>query len=226
MPTDPLNPTLEEAAEIVKGLVQDFRANERFYLSAAYHEADVRKDFIDKLLIAFGWDVNHNTQKNPFQQEVKVERNVQMATAQRRADYSLAIAPHFDSIVLYLEAKKPCDDIATADNYFQTIRYANQRGHAIGILTSFAQFHVVDCRYQANIDTATDRCLRKYEYGDLADPEKFAEIFLPDFSPRCYRRFHRPLRGKSAEAQGTARAEGIPPCRLQGSRRAAPGNAR
>ena len=177
-PTDPLNPTLEGAAEIVSGLVKDFQTNERYYLSASYHEADVRKDFIDKLFITFGWDVNHDIQKNPFQQEVKVERNVQVATAQRRADYALSLAPHFDSPVLYIEAKKPCDDVATADNYFQTIRYANQRGHAIGILTSFAQIHVVDCRYQANIDTAVDRCLRKYEYGDLADRDKFAEVFF------------------------------------------------
>jgi hypothetical protein len=54
-----------------------------------------------------GWDVNHTIQKNPFQQEVKVERNVQMPTAQRRADYALSLDPTFDSPVLYVEAKKP-----------------------------------------------------------------------------------------------------------------------
>ncbi len=177
-PKDPLNPTLEEAAGIISGLVRDFGTNERYYLSAPYHEADVRKDFIDKFLIALGWDVNHDIQKNPFQQEVKVERNVQVATAQRRADYALALIPHFDSPVLYVEAKKPCEDIATADNYFQTIRYANQRGHAIGILTSFNQLHVIDCRFQANIDTAISRALKKYSYTDFEDPEKFAEIFF------------------------------------------------
>jgi type I restriction-modification system DNA methylase subunit len=177
-PNDPLNPTFDEAAGLVSGLVRDFSDNERHYLSGACSEAQVRMDFIDKFLIALGWDVKHDIQKNPFEQEVKVERHVQTATAQRRADYALALAPHFDSPILYVEAKKPCDDIATADNYFQTIRYANQRGHAIGILTSFAQLHVIDCRYQANIDTAIHRAITKYNYADLANPEKFAEIFF------------------------------------------------
>ena len=90
--SDPLNPTLEEAAAIVIELVADFSDNTAYYFSASYQEAEVRKDFIDKLLIALGWDVNHEIQKNPFQQEVKVERTVQMATAQRRADYALALA--------------------------------------------------------------------------------------------------------------------------------------
>jgi len=34
----------------------------------------VRKDFIDKLWIALGWDVNHDEQKNSYEQEVKVEQ--------------------------------------------------------------------------------------------------------------------------------------------------------
>lgn len=174
---DPLNPTLEEAAAIVIELVADFSDNTAYYFSASYQEAEVRKDFIDKLLIALGWDVNHEIQKNPFQQEVKVERTVQMATAQRRADYALALAPNFDSPILYVEAKKPSGELATPDNYFQVIRYANQRGHAIGILTDFAQVHVIDCRFQANIDTAIHRIIRKHHYSDFVSQEKFAEIF-------------------------------------------------
>ena len=58
----------------VKALVADFRANEKFYLSPAYQEQEARRDFIDKFWLALGWDVNHETQKNPFEQEVKVER--------------------------------------------------------------------------------------------------------------------------------------------------------
>jgi hypothetical protein len=58
----------------IKALVADFRANEKFYLSPAYQEQEARRDFIDKFWLALGWDVNHETQKNPFEQEVKVER--------------------------------------------------------------------------------------------------------------------------------------------------------
>jgi hypothetical protein len=54
----------------VKELVANFRANESFYLSPAYQEQEARHDFIDKFWLALGWDVNHETQKNPFEQEV------------------------------------------------------------------------------------------------------------------------------------------------------------
>ncbi len=92
-PRDALNPTLEKAAATVAILAQEFNANDKYYLSPTYQEAEVRDDFIDKFLFALGWDVTHTIQKNPFQQEVKVERNVQMATAQRRADYALSLDP-------------------------------------------------------------------------------------------------------------------------------------
>ena len=176
-PKDPLNPTLEEAADIVRQLVADFDANARYYLSASYHEAAARKDFIDKFLIALGWDVDHVIQKNPYQQEVKVEPSVPGAMAQRHADYALALAPHFETPHLYVEAKKPSADIATPDNYFQVIRYANHPGNPIGVLTSFFELHVIDCRFQADIDTATQHALQKYHYTDFTDPEKFAKIF-------------------------------------------------
>jgi predicted type IV restriction endonuclease len=63
----------EDAFARVKQLAADFKANEKFYLSPAYQEAEARRDFIDKFLIALGWDVNHDTQKNPYEQEVKSE---------------------------------------------------------------------------------------------------------------------------------------------------------
>ncbi len=176
-PADPLNPTLEEAAAIIGELANDFRAGEDHYLSASYLEAEVRKDFIDKFLVALGWDVDHNVQKNPFRQEVKVERGVKMAAAQRRADYALSLKPHFDSPLLYVEAKKPRDPLTTPDNYFQIIRYANPRSHAIGVLTTFAELQIIDCRFLANIDTAINRGLKKYRYTDFANQETFSEIF-------------------------------------------------
>ena len=46
--------TLNEAFERVQALASDFKANEKHYLSPQYQEAEVRKDFIDKLFIALG----------------------------------------------------------------------------------------------------------------------------------------------------------------------------
>src|ERR1035438_6342177 len=64
----------DEAFAAVQSLTKDFDAQKDFYLSPKYQEAEVRKEFIDKFLIALGWDVNHDRQKNPYEQEVKIER--------------------------------------------------------------------------------------------------------------------------------------------------------
>ena len=77
----------EEAYQRVSGLAATFQANEHRYLSPNYQEAEVRKDFIDKFFTALGWDVNHDVQTNPYEQEVKVEPPVS-AGGQRRADYA------------------------------------------------------------------------------------------------------------------------------------------
>ena len=56
----------DEAFAAVQSMEKDFDAHKGHYLSPAYKEAEVRIAFIDKFLIALGWDVNHDTQKNPY----------------------------------------------------------------------------------------------------------------------------------------------------------------
>jgi type I restriction-modification system DNA methylase subunit len=165
------------AHSAVKKLAEDFAANQRHYLSPAYQESDLRKDFLDKFFTALGWDVDHNLQKNPFAQEVKVERGVAMHGTQRRADYAFYIAPNFRDVRFYAEAKKPFGDIATPDNYFQVIRYGWNAQTPIGVLTDFEQFQIVDCRYKPDIATALNHQIRKHHFSEYANPEKFAELF-------------------------------------------------
>ncbi len=166
----------EDAFARVKQLAAEFKASEEFYLSQQYQEAEARGDFIDKFLIALGWDVNHETQKNPYEQEVKVERKEQ-GVSQRRADYAFYLAPNFRDVKFYIEAKKPRGDIATQDNYFQTIRYGWNSQTPIAVLFDFEQFEIVDCRFKPNLETALQRNLKKFQYGQFCDKEKFAEIY-------------------------------------------------
>lgn len=172
-----MSATLEDAFAVVQSLAKDFEANKGHFLSASYQESEVRKDFIDKFLIALGWDVNHDTQKNPFEQEVKVERGVSMQGSQRRADYAFYVTPNFRDVRFYAEAKKPFGDIATKDNYFQTIRYGWNAQTPVAVLTDFEQFHVLDCRYKPDIDTALNHALKKLHFSEYADKEKFAYIY-------------------------------------------------
>jgi adenine-specific DNA-methyltransferase len=160
----------------VSRLAATFKANEARYLSPQYQEAEVRKDFIDKLFIALGWDVNHDTQTNPYEQEVKVEPSVS-AAGQRRADYAFHLAPNFRDVRFFVEAKKPHGDIATKENYFQTIRYGWNSETPLAVLTDFEQFHVLDCRYKPDVDTALNRYVARYHYSDYTNRKKFEEIY-------------------------------------------------
>jgi hypothetical protein len=65
--------SLESAHAAIVELVEDFAAGEAHYLSPDYSEAQVRVSFINKFWMALGWDVQHDDQKNPYVQEVKVE---------------------------------------------------------------------------------------------------------------------------------------------------------
>jgi Alw26I/Eco31I/Esp3I family type II restriction m6 adenine DNA methyltransferase len=171
------NGSLEAASERVQKLAQVFDENKRFYLSTEYQESEVRKDFIDKFFIALGWDVNHETQKNPFKQEVKVERGIVTGPSQRHTDYAFYIDPNFRDPRLFAEAKKPASDLSSADNCYQTIRYGWNAGMRVVVLTNFEQLIILDCRYKPDIDTATEQIIQKYHYLEYCKSEKFAEIY-------------------------------------------------
>jgi adenine-specific DNA-methyltransferase len=168
---------MDTARSRIQTLADTFKKGVSRYLSVDYQEAEARKDFIDKFFIALGWDVNHDEQVNPYEQEVKVERGVVVSSGQRRADYSFSTAPNYRDVRFYVEAKKPFGDIATAENYFQTIRYGWNSGTPVAVLTDFEQFHVLDCRYKPDPDSALNRALAVYHYTDYLDPDKFAEIY-------------------------------------------------
>ena len=169
--------SFDKAFNSVRKLVKDFDAFKERYMKPDYSEPQARLDFIDKYFVALGWDVNHETQTNPYKQEVKVEKNVNTGHSQRRADYAFYIAPNYQDVKYYVEAKKPSVDIESKDSYFQIIRYGWNSQTPIGILTDFEQFHIVDCRYRPNIETALDRGLKKFYYTDYLNKDKFAKIY-------------------------------------------------
>ena len=170
--------SFENAHRVVSSLAKDFLAHERRYLSAGYQEAEARKDFIDKFWKALGWDVDHDTQKNPYEQEVKVERGQQQGAARKRADYAFFLAPNFRDVRFFVEAKKPSRDFGSPDQYFQTICYGwGNKTAPFSVLTSFDDLHILDCRYKPNINDTLSRVVERFSYTDYIDKEKFSRIY-------------------------------------------------
>jgi adenine-specific DNA-methyltransferase len=169
--------SLESALRSVARLVKDFKSHEDFYFSSDYSESELRTDFLDKLLTLLGWDVAHETQKDPFRQEVKVERNVRDGRSKRRADYAIYLAPNFRDVRLYVEAKKPSADISSPANYFQATRYGWNSQTPLVVLSNFAALHILDCRYKPSLDPSPETALEKWHYSEYADPERFKRLY-------------------------------------------------
>ncbi|PIP76917.1 MAG: endonuclease, partial [Ignavibacteria bacterium CG22_combo_CG10-13_8_21_14_all_37_15] len=170
----------DSAFEQVKILVEHFSANEKMYLAADYSEARVRTDFIDKFFTALGWDVNHNVQLNPYEQEVSIEKPVKVdGMQQKRADYAFFLAPNYrkDDVKFYVEAKKPARNLSNVIDYFQTCRYGWSAGTPLAILTDFEEFHILDCRTKPDINTILDTKRDYFHYKDYLDKEKFAKVY-------------------------------------------------
>lgn len=167
----------ELAFEQVKKLVENFSLNEKMYLASDYSEARVRTDYIDKFFNALGWDVYHNEQKNPYEQEVRIEKGVFVGRQQKRADYAFHLAPNFRDIKFYVEAKKPSRNLTNADDYFQSCRYGWNAGTQITFLTDFEEFIVLDCRTKPDINMILNNKIKSFRYSDYLNEEKFAELY-------------------------------------------------
>ena len=167
--------TFESAFEKVKVLVEDFQRHSARYMRTDYKEQEVRDDFINPFFEALGWDVSHRKQRDPFCQEVKVEKSEK----EGRVDYAFRLAPDFKNPVFFVEAKKPSVDIKNEIHYLQTIKYSWNAALPVSILTDFQQFHILDCRGKAKAGdgSAFSGDHKEYVFTDYADEKKFAEIY-------------------------------------------------
>lgn len=167
------DPAFEKALADVTALVETFQRHPH-----DWSEAQARKDFIDKFWIALGWDVNHERQTNPYEQEVKVERDVSVSGRARRADYAF-LAPNFRDVRFFVEAKRPGAAINTPDDCFQVVRYGWNSHVPLSVLTDFQNFIVLDCRFRPDIDTATHRVISDLQFHctEYPNPEVFAKIY-------------------------------------------------
>lgn len=171
---------INESHSKVLELINDFLENENYYLSPKYQESEVRTGFIDKFWNALGWDVYHNHQKNPFQQEVRIEKAQKQdgGLGQKRADYAFYLAPDYKQVKFFVEAKKPSRALKqNKDDYFQTAKYGWNAGTGISVLMDFQEFVIVDCRNIPDFDTILKNQIEYFNYLDLKDFDTFSKLY-------------------------------------------------
>jgi len=156
--------------QAVFNLIQRYEAYRQAYLRGDYNETQLRREFVDPLFRALGWDVDNNQGFAEAYKEVVHEQTIKFRgqdTGTKFIDYSFRLGGVMKFIV---ETKKPSIKIADdAKSALQVRRYAWNAKLTLNILTNFEEWAVYDCRIRPeNNDAATKGRIKYFIYKDLA----------------------------------------------------------
>lgn len=163
----------------ISDLVTRFALNADFYLDPAFKEHRIRKEGIDPVLKALGWDVD-NERGATADREVVEEDALTVDGTVKAPDYAFLISGRRQ---FFLEAKKPAVNIDTdRDAAFQIRRYCWTAGLPFGIVTDFEEWSVYDCRPKPSEgDAASVARIRHFRYDELAENwEWLSDLFGRD----------------------------------------------
>ncbi len=131
---------MSTAPERVEQLVERFDRHIEEYRTGRYNETMVRREYIDPLFTALGWDVANRAGYAEAYKDVIHEDAIKVGAP----DYCFRIG---GTRKFFLEAKKPSVDIAgEIAPAYQLRRYAWSAKLPLSILTDFEEFAVYDCR--------------------------------------------------------------------------------
>jgi type I restriction-modification system DNA methylase subunit len=165
------------APKAILDLVDRFREHRQAYLTPAYNEAQLRREFLDPFFDALGWDMHNRQGYAEGYKEVIHEDSLAVEGSARAPDYCFRVGGRR---VFFVEAKKPSvnlkEDVSPA---FQLRRYAWSAGLPLSILTDFHEFAVYDCRVKPDHrDKASTARILYLTFDEYADRwEEIAGIF-------------------------------------------------
>lgn len=168
--------TKEECLYQLNKLVSAFENGRKIFSTTRYNEIQLRNDFLDPLLVSFGWDVDNEAGKTQFLRDVIQEEfiDVEDEIYKKNPDYTLRIQ---GLRKLFVEAKKPSVDITKSSKAaFQTRRYGWNANLGISILTNFDKLIIYDCRHKP--DARENERVARIRVFDLLDYlDAFEEIY-------------------------------------------------
>ncbi len=137
------------APPVIADLVERFEQQGDAYKSGRYNEAQLRKEFVDPMFKALGWDMENISGYAEAYKDVIHEDAIKIGGATKAPDYCFRIG---GTRKFFLEAKKPSVDIKTdADPAYQLRRYAWSAKLPLSILTDFEELAVYDCRVEPRL---------------------------------------------------------------------------
>jgi len=137
------------APSVIADLVERFDQQSDAYKSGQYNEAQLRKEFIDPMFKALGWDMENVSGYAEAYKDVIHEDAIKIGGATKAPDYCFRIG---GTRKFFLEAKKPSVDIKTdAHPAYQLRRYAWSAKLPLSTLTDFEEFAVYDCRVEPKL---------------------------------------------------------------------------
>jgi hypothetical protein len=126
--------------------VETFRRNLDSYLAPDYKETELRREFLDPLFDALGWDVFNRAGHAEAYKDVVHEDTLKAGGQISAPDYSFRIG---GTRKFFVEAKKPSVRIKDdAEPAKQLRRYSWTAGLQLGIVTDFHEFAIYDTRYR------------------------------------------------------------------------------
>ncbi|MBO4546444.1 MAG: hypothetical protein J5700_02585, partial [Treponema sp.] len=166
--------TMDERKAVVAKLAEQFRENEKFYLTKDFVESECRSKFIDPLLECLAWDVKNEKGARHDRQEVITEDRVVIDGQTKHPDYTLCYGGERK---IYVEAKQPSVDLKTnPEPALQVRRYAYTSKMPIAILTDFQELTIYDTRIKPKAsDTAATARIDYLTYDKYV--ERFEELY-------------------------------------------------
>jgi type I restriction-modification system DNA methylase subunit len=138
------------APVVVEELVERFERNHQSYVGVHYNEAQTRREFIDPLFKALGWDVDNSLGYSELYKDVVHEYSLRGEGAAKSPDYSFRIG---GSRRFFVEAKRPAANLKEEPTpSYQLRRYGWSAKLPLSVLTNFGQLCVYDCTYEPNVD--------------------------------------------------------------------------
>jgi len=162
-------------------LCDRFRRNDASYRSTSYNETQLRREFVDPLFKALGWDVDNEQGYAEAYKDVVHEDSIKVGGSTKKApDYAFRIG---GVRKFFVEAKKPAVNIARdISPAFQLRRYAWSAKLPLSILTDFEEFAVYDCRVRPEKNDKASKARTLYlnyqQYDEQWD--EIASIFSRD----------------------------------------------